>query len=68
MIYEILTTINLLVIYCISISLIFKESLNSLIILIILFSIQIVTYKKEGEENIVIKNVFLNIFNNAKNK
>ena len=62
MIYEILTTINLFVIYCISISLIFKESLNSLIILIILFSIQIVTYKKEGEKNIVIKNIFLNIF------
>ena len=68
MIYEILTTINLFVIYCISISLIFKESLNSLIILIILFSIQIVTYKKEVEKNIVIKNVFLNIFKNAKNK
>ena len=62
MIYEILTTINLFVIYCISISLIFKESLNSLIILIILFSIQIVTYKKEGEKNMVIKNIFLNIF------
>ena len=68
MIYEILTTINLFVIYCISISLIFKESLNSLIILIILFSIQIVTYKKEGEKNIVIKNVFLNIFKNIGNK
>lgn len=65
MIYEILTTINLFVIYCISISLIFKESLNSLIILIILFSIQIVTYKKEGEKNMVIKNVFLNIFKNV---
>ena len=62
MIYEILTTINLFVIYCISISLIFKESLNSLIILIILFSIQIVTYKKEVEKNMVIKNIFLNIF------
>ncbi len=62
MIYEILTTINLFVIYCISISLIFKESLNSLIILIILFSIQIVTYKKEGEKNMIIKNIFLNIF------
>ena len=62
MIYEILTTINLFVIYCISISLIFKESLNSLIILIILFLIQIVTYKKEGEKNMVIKNIFLNIF------
>ena len=62
MIYGILTTINLFIIYCISISFIFKESLNSLIILIILFSIQIVTYKKEGEKNMVIKNIFLNIF------
>ena len=62
MIYEILTTINLFVIYCISISFIFKESLNSLIVLIILFLIQIVTYKKEGEKNMVIKNIFLNIF------
>ena len=62
MIYEILTTINLFVIYCISISFIFKESLNSLIVLIILFSIQIVTYKKEGEKNMIIKNIFLNIF------
>ena len=68
MIYEILTTINLFVIYCISISFIFKESSNSLIVLIILFLIQIVTYKKEGEKNMVIKNVFLNIFKNAKNK
>ena len=65
-IYEILTTINLFVIYCISVSLIFKESLNLFIILIVLFLIQIVTYKKEGEKNIVIKNLFLNIFKNNK--
>ena len=68
MIYEILTTINLFVIYCISISLIFKESLNSFFVLIILFLIQIVTYKKEGEKNMVIKNVFLNIFKNVGKK